>query len=618
MLGPPEEETHGNATRTQLKNILYNSDMYKIKVKLRNTPKKTGVYLFKNKQGAVVYIGKALNLKSRVGQYFDGHDTRPQIPFLVNDTVDFDYIITNNELESLMLENTLIKKHQPKYNVMLRDDKNYAYIKVDYESEIPQIYSVRNPDSKNAKYFVPYSSAMKIKETLIILRRVFPYCAIKKVSSRPCFYYYLHRCPGVCVGKISLLEYEETIQKIVLFLSGHISEIKKEIQAQMLKASKTKRFERAAELRNQLQSLLIIEERQKVIFSKKVSWDFISCFQSTDKATINVFVIQNGKLNDRKNFILENTENKTEEEIFSAFLENYYSQTTNLPKEIFVQQIPKELSALNKVMTLNSGRKIKITKPRIGKKAEVIKMGIENAQEYFESWATSQATELSRTTLALDELKKVLKLSETPFRIECFDISNIQGTNSVASMVVFEGGKAKKSEYRKFKIKNDGRPNDFAMMEEALTRRFKNSAEHKWPLPNLLIVDGGKGQLGVAVKVLSLYKLKIPVIGLAKREEEIFVPGKSNSIILSKSNHALQLLQRLRDEAHRFAITFHKKLRSKQAYKSVLDEVPGIGPKKKKLLIQRFGSVGGMKKASKKELVSILGEKTTKDLLENL
>ena len=592
--------------------------MDKIKVKLKNTPKKTGVYLFKNKQGAVIYIGKALNLKSRVKQYFDGHDTRPQIPFLVNDAVDFEYIITDNELESLMLENTLIKKHQPKYNIMLRDDKNYAYIKIDYETEIPQIYSVRNPDSKNARYFGPYSSAQKIRETLSILRKVFPYCANKKVSNRPCFYYYLHRCPGVCIGKISLLEYQETMHRISLFLSGHISEIKKEIQGQMLKSSKKKQFERAADLRNQWQSLQIIEERQKVIFSQKVSWDFVSLFQSTDKATINVFVIRNGKLNDRKNFILENTENKSLAEIFSVFLETYYAQATDLPKEIFVQEMPSELSALRKVMALNSGRNIKVVKPKLGKKSKIIKLGIENAREYFESWATSQASELSRTTLALDELKKTLKLSEKPLRIECFDISNIQGTNSVASMVVFEGGKAKKSEYRKFKIKNDGQPNDFAMMQEALSRRFKNSAESKWPLPNLLVVDGGKGQLGVAVAVLALYKLKIPVIALAKREEEIFVPGRSLPILLAKSNHALQLLQRLRDEAHRFAITFHKKLRSKTAYKSVLDEIAGIGPKKKKRLIQKYGSVSGIRKASKKELNLILGAKTTKELLENL
>ncbi len=592
--------------------------MDKIKVKLKNTPKKTGVYLFKNKQGVVIYIGKALNLKSRVSQYFDGHDTRPQIPFLVNDAVDFEYIITDNELESLMLENTLIKKHQPKYNIMLRDDKNYAYIKIDYETEIPQIYSVRNPDSKNAKYFGPYSSAQKIRETLSILRKVFPYCANKKISNRPCFYYYLHRCPGVCIGKISIAEYQGTMHKISLFLSGHISEIKKEIQGQMLKSSKKKQFERAADLRNQWQSLQIIEERQKVIFSQKVSWDFVSLFQSADKATINVFVIRNGKLNDRKNFILENTENKTFAEIFSAFLENYYAQATDLPKEIYVQEMPDELSALRKVMTLNSGRNIKVLRPKLGKKAKIIKLGVENAREYFESWATSQASELSRTTLALDELKKTLKLAETPFRIECFDISNIQGTNSVASMVVFEAGKAKKSEYRKFKIKNDGQPNDFGMMQEALSRRFKNSAEAKWPLPNLLVVDGGKGQLGVAIDVLAQYKLKIPVIALAKREEEIFVPGKAQPILLAKSNYALQLLQRLRDEAHRFAITFHKKLRSKTAYKSMLDEIAGIGPKKKKLLIKKYGSVAGIRKASKKELDLILGSKTAKELLENL
>ncbi len=592
--------------------------MDKIKVKLKNTPPKTGVYLFKDKKGAVIYIGKALRLKSRIKQYFDGHDNRPQIPFLLNDAADFDYIITDNELESLMLENTLIKKHQPKYNVMLRDDKNYAYIKIDYETEIPQIYSVRNPDSKNARYFGPYSSAQKIRETLSLLRKVFPYCANKKVSTRPCFYYYLHRCPGVCVGKISLEQYQETMHKISLFLSGHISEVKKEIQVQMLKSSKKKQFEKAAELRNQWQALQIIEERQKMIFPQKVSWDFVSVFQTFDRACINVFVIRGGKLNDRKNFILENTANKNLEEIFSAFLESYYSQNTDLPREIFVQEMPREISALKKIMALNSGRNVKLVKPKLGKKNGMIKLGVENAKEYFESFITSQASELSRTTLALDELKKILSLSQTPLRIECFDISNIQGTNSVASMVVFEDGKEKKSEYRKFKIKNDGKPNDFAMMQEALNRRFKNSAETKWRLPNLLVIDGGKGQLGVAVSVLSKYDLKIPVIALAKREEEIFVPGKSEPILLSKSNYALQLLQRLRDEAHRFAITFHKKLRSKTAYKSALDEVLGIGPKKKKQLLFKYGSLAGIRKAPKKELVLMLGEKTALKLLEKL
>jgi len=606
--------------------ISYNPNMpQNIKEKLKNVPQKPGVYLFKDAKGAVLYVGKAKILKNRLSQYFHTNgDGRPQIPFMMQEAVDFDYIVTDNDVECLLLENTLIKKYKPRYNIMLRDDKNYAFIKIDYATEIPQIYTIRNPDSKNARYFGPYSSSFKVKETLNIVRKVFPYCANKKVSNRPCFYYFLHRCPGVCVGKISLEEYRKTIDKIALFLAGNISEIKKEIKQQMKAAVAHKQFERAADLRDQLRSLEVIEERQKAVFANKVDWDFISYFQTADKSTINVFVIRNGKLIDRKNFILEETQNKTGCDIIDAFMEKYYLETTDLPKEIYVQELPTDLDLMQKA--LGTKRKVKIIKPTKGKKAELIQLGIENSKEYFENWARDQVSELSRTTLALDELQKVLKLPETPFRIECFDISNIQGTNSVASMVVFENGKPAKGQYRKFKIKIDGEPNDFAMMREALTRRF--SAAHreaseenpaaKWPLPNLLVIDGGKGQLGVAVEVLEHYQLNIPVIGLAKREEEIFRPHQSDPILLPKSDYALQLLQRLRDEAHRFAVTFHKKLRSKHAYKSALDNITGIGPKKKKLLIKKYGSVANIKKLASPEELSELANLVGKNVADKL
>lgn len=600
-----------------------------LKEKLKNVSHKPGVYLFKGANGEVLYVGKAKNLKNRVSQYFHKeHDGRLQIPFLMQDVTDFETIITDNDVECLLLENNLIKKYKPRYNIKLRDDKNYAFIKIDYDCEIPQIYTIRNPDTKNARYFGPYSSALKVRETLNIVRKVFPYCANKKISNRPCFYYYLHRCPGICIGKISMEEYDKTIQKIALFLAGNISDIKKYIRKQMQEAAQKKLFERAADLRDQMRSLDVVEERQKAIFAQKVNWDFISYFQTADKSTVNVFVIRNGKLIDRKNFILEETQNKSGCDIIDAFMEKYYLETSDLPKEIFVQELPTDLAMMERVLGERAKSRIKITKPNKGRKAELVTLGVENAKEYFEVWSRDQVTELSRTTLALDELQKVLNLKETPFRIECFDISNIQGTNSVASMVVFENGKPNKSQYRKFKIKIDGEPNDFAMMKEALTRRFhlshrepgEEETQQKWPLPNLLVVDGGKGQLGMAVEVLKNYSLNIPVIGLAKREEEIFWPGKSDPILLPKSDYALQLLQRLRDEAHRFAITFHKKLRSKQAYKSVLDEIPGIGPKKKKLLIKKYGSVANIKKLASpeeiSELTSLVGRAVAEKLLE--
>lgn len=613
--------------------------MQVIKKKLSGLPRKPGVYIFRNPGGEVIYVGKARDLKNRISQYFHKEfDGRPQIPFMVHDAGSLEHIITDNELESLFLENTLIKKYQPKYNIKLRDDKNYAFIKIDFETEIPQIYVVRNPDSKNAKYFGPYSSAMKIRETLRIIRKIFSFCANNKTGAKPCFYYYLHRCPGVCIGKISVEEYKKNnIKKIMIFLSGKIAEIKKHVSAQMEEAAGNRQFEKAAKLRDQLGSLEIIEERQKVIFATKVNWDFVSVFETADKAVANVFLIRDGRLADKKSFILENVQNQGAAQIIGAFMQIYYLENTDKPREIYVQEIPENLRLIKK----NFAGKIIIKKPTRGKKLGIIRLGAQNAREYFENWAMDQASEISRTTLALDELKKILGLQKIPLRIEAFDVSNIHGTNSVASMVVFENAKPKKSDYRKFKIASEGEPNDFAMMREALSRRFniKHAAHEleedhdrqsdekaaqtpenasgntvRWPLPDLLVIDGGKGQLGVARKVLSEKNLKIPAIGLAKREEEIFVPGKSDPIRLPKSDYALQLLQRLRDEAHRFAITFHKKLRSKQSYKSFLDSVPGIGPKKKKLLISKFGTVSKIKQASAEELSKVIGASAAAEL----
>lgn len=561
-------------------------------------------------------MGKAINLKNRVNQYFRGDgDGRPQIPALMKDVLDFEYIVTDSDVECLLLENTLIKKYMPRYNIKLRDDKNYSFIKIDYSEEIPQIYPTRNTDTKNARYFGPYSSAARVRETLHILRKIFPYCANKKIGTRPCFYYYLHRCPGVCIGKVSLDEYQEVLKKITLFLLGNISATKKEIKTQMKLAANTKMYERAADLRDQLHSIEVIEERQKAIFAGKDNWDFISYFCTADKTTINLFLIREGKLVDRKNFIMEDTLNNNGCEIINAFMNKYYVDTSDIPKEIYVQDLPTDIKILEKYL-----QKVNVCKPTRGKKAQMIKLGEENAKEYFESWSMGQASEISRTTLALAELGKVLNLEKPPFRMECFDISNIQGTNAVASMVVFENGKPKKADYRKFKMKVEGTPNDFEMMREALTRRFnaKHEGQKDWAMPDLLVIDGGKGQLGVAVEVLHSYNLNIPVIGLAKREEEIFKPGMSDPVLLPHSNYALQLLQRLRDEAHRFAITFHKQLRSKGAYKSVLDEIVGIGPKKKKALMKKYGSVAEIKKASSEELAFLVGPNLAEKILNEI
>ncbi len=602
----------------------------------KNLPHKPGVYIFKGAAGETLYIGKARDLKNRVSQYFrSGHDGRHQIPFLMGEASALEHIITDNEIESLFLESSLIKKRKPKYNIKLRDDKNYVFIKIDFSTEIPQITTARNADEAGAKYFGPYSSAQKVRQTLKFARGIFPYCANKKIGERPCFYYYLHKCPGVCIGKISIQEYGETVKRIMQFLSGNLAAIKKSLKSQMRRAAQKRRFETAARIRDQLKSLEIMEEKQKAIFAKKADWDFISYFQAADKSGVNVFELRGGRIIDNKNFILENTRGKTGAEILEAFLENYYSENSeDLPKEIFVQEniggAMEHSGGKNENAEILKNffvkKRIKISKPARGKKAGLIKLGQKNAQEYFENWLAQMAGETARTTLALSFLAQILGLPQGPRRMECFDISNTQGTNAVASMAVFEGGKPKKSDYRKFKIKTDGRPNDFAMMKETLERRFRGyrgngnaaaiseRAEKKWPLPDLLVIDGGKGQLGIATEVLAKLGLEIPAIGLAKREEEIFVPQKSDPIVLQKSDYALQLLQRIRDEAHRFAVTFHKKIRSRQAYGSALDEIPGIGPKKKKQLIKKYGTIKKIREASHAELASLVGENGAKNL----
>jgi excinuclease ABC subunit C len=644
----------------------------KLKSKLSNLPKKPGVYQFVNKDGEVIYVGKAKNLRSRVGQYFQNHDNRPQLPFLMAEATDFSYTVVSNELESLFLEATLIKKFLPRYNIMLRDDKNYAFIKIDFSAEIPQIGYARkveiksqvpnnknqinskNQDSKpnpyNLKpniYFGPYSAAYKIRNTLQLMRRIFPYCAAEKVSSRPCFYYYLHRCPGVCIGKVSLEEYKKYInEKICAFLAGDTTKIKRQLEQEMKLAASRQEFEKAARLRDQCNALELLEERQSVILPKAVSWDLISIGTDSGYACVNLFKVREGKLKDKENFVYEitntdilNGRGSTESygsEVLQTFCEKYYLETSDVPKSIYLQNEIEDSELITHIVSSRFNRKTEIVRPQKNKPAELIKMGALNAEEYLKKWLSDQAGHLDKINSALTQLKETLNLSQIPKRIECYDISNIQGTNPVGSMVVFTDGLPNKSQYRKFKIQGKNTPDDFAMMKEMLTRRLarslsdgknqnpktKNQTDsNSWPLPDLIVIDGGKGQLSAAMETLEKLQMtnsKFQIIGLAKRIEEIFLPNNPIPIILGHDQPALQLLQRLRDEAHRFGITFHRQLRSKQAVKSALDDIPGLGPKTKKLLKEKFGTVASIKKAEIDDLAKVVGEKlalTIKKLL---
>jgi excinuclease ABC subunit C len=650
-----------------------NSDnILNLKSKILNLPKKPGVYLFKNKDGVVLYVGKAKNLKARVSQYLSGHDEREQIPYLMEEAVNVDYTVVNSELESLFLENTLIKQYLPKYNILLRDDKNYAFIKIDYSTEIPQIGYARrveesglrvdrtkkitpHPSPLAPKFFGPYTAAYKIRNTLHLMRKIFPYCSALKVSGKPCFYYHLHRCPGVCVGKITLDEYRLHFKKIEDFLAGNTGKISKQLKSEMRQAALKKQFEKAARLRDQLNSLKLLEERQTVILAKKVDWDIVSLASSDGYACVNLFKVRGGKLQDKENFVYEMSDpdiriisgsaDNYGSEILQKFLEQYYSEASSIPKIIYAQYPAQEYRLIEKLVRTRSGRATKIIMPQKGKAKNLVKLGVANAQEYLTKWLSDQTGNLDKINRALQGLKDVLNLDKIPQRIECYDISNIQGTNAVGSMVVFNKGLPAKSEYRKFKIRSKSTPDDFAMMKEVLSRRLARSAPNLlgnktadksasaragrdgsarytdgWPLPDLIVIDGGKGQLSAALEVLTTYNLQLttPIIGLAKRIEEIFVPGKSKPIVLSHDDPTLQLLQRLRDEAHRFGITFHRNLRSKEAVKSALDDIPGIGPKTKKLLKTKFGTVADIRKVSLDELVKIVGEKLAQTIKQNL
>lgn len=616
--------------------------MFDYKNKLKQTPKKPGVYQFLDHNGQVLYIGKAKNLKARLGQYFSGNDHRPQIPFLLKDAMDISYTVLTNELESLYLENTLIKQYLPKYNILLRDDKNYAFIKIDYSTEIPQIGYARKVEQLNPKplalspkYFGPYSAAYKIRNTLNLTRRIFSYCASEKVGTRPCFYYYMHRCPGVCIGKMSLEDYHKHLEKIVKFLQGDTTGAIAGLKKEMLQASHKKKFETAARLRDQLRALELLNQKQNVIFTKKVDWDIFSVSGDQETACVNLFKVRGGKMFDKENFIYGLPPMEPNSQInqihlknaLESLLERYYLETSSVPQEIFLQFNIESTPTIANLIKKRFKKSVKITVPKKGQNAKLIRLGQTNAEAYLKNWLSDKAGNLDKINLALADLKQILQLKQIPKRIECYDISNTQGTNPVGSMVVFENGLPKKSEYRKFKIRSKTTPDDFAMMKEMLSRRLNRllntglKIKDTWPVPDLIVIDGGKGQLNVALSVLKAktYNLKtLPVIGLAKRIEEIFTPENTEPIILPHNQPALQLLQRLRDEAHRFGITFHRQLRSKAAVKSALDEISGIGPKTKKLLKTKFGTISEIKKAPSEELEKLIGKKLAKALKENL
>lgn len=584
------------------------------KQKLANIPRKPGVYLFKEKNDAILYIGKARDLKSRVNSYFQkSAHLEPAKEIMVAKTVDLEYIMVDSEVEALLLETSLIKKHKPPYNVNLKDDKYFVYLKITLEKEFPKVLTVRQVTRDKNKYFGPFTSASAVKDTLHLIRKVFPYKTCKNHPEKPCLGFHIGRCLGHITDNFSKKDYQKIIEGVIKFLEGKNKSLLADLRKQMQEASRKRKYELAARVRDQIQTIGILMEKQKVVSPKLENQDIISLARNTVQAAINLFQIREGKLMHREQFLLQNTSPFPDSELMESFLNQYYTQTAYYPKEVILPTKLKNLSNLEKL----TGTKFFI--PQRGKKRQLVNMGKKNAEEYLRQVQLEKESRDRTGQQAVEEMANKLNLKKVPQRIEAYDISNIQGANAVGSMVVFTSGLPDKAQYRKFRIKTVRGANDPAMLAEVIARRFRKvqaEKEAKWPLPDLVILDGGKGQLSAAAKVLETFRISRPVIALAKREEEIFLPSRKNPIILTQNSQGLKLLQRIRDEAHRFAIGYYRKKHQAETRRSILDEIAGVGPKTKRKLLFTFGSVQKIKKASWKDLEKTVGGNLTKKIKE--
>jgi excinuclease ABC subunit C len=612
-----------------------------VRDKLKNLPDKPGCYLMRNGDGKVIYVGKAIVLKNRVRSYFHASaNHHPKTKALVAEIQDITWWVTETELEALVLENELIKRYWPHYNIRLKDDRQFPYIKINWQEDFPRIEVVRRRLKDKARYFGPYTSATNCYRTLDALRRIFPYLDCDRTitgnDARPCLYYHIKMCGGPCIGKQSREEYRATIQQLMDFLQGNTDQVLSQMETQMNRAAENLQFELAAIYRDRLKAAQGLVEQQQIIEATMVDADCIAVSvdpRSAD-AAVQIYMVRNGRLTGRENFMLEGadipeTDVNLQGELIGSFIQQYYEEATFLPKLIMVQALPPDGAVLEEWLATKRATKVELRVPQRGAKAKLMTMAANNADEYLRVQKAERAADTNRQTEALAELQEALQLEQPPARIECFDISTLQGTNTVGSMVVFAKGTPLKNAYKRFKIRDkgaQGSPDDFGSMREMLRRRFRRAVEERtdtdpgkkarksnesWRiLPDLIIIDGGKGQLGVAVEVLEEFDLldKIPVVGLAKREEEIFRPGRSQPVWLTRGSQSLHLVQRIRDEAHRFAITYHRNLRRKEQTRSKLDDVRGIGPKRRKALLTYYnGNIDKVREATIEELCTIPG-----------
>ncbi len=604
----------------------------RLQAQLAAVPNRPGVYIMRNGEGEVIYVGKAANLRSRVRSYFGSpHSFETKVRRLVEQIADFEVIVTDSAQEALILEATLVKRHQPFFNVRLKDDKHYPYLKIDLGNPWPRVEITRRvqPDG-GSRYFGPYASAGSVRKTLDLVKKLFPWRSCTKAITgkdpRPCLDYYIHRCIAPCSGYCTREEYDNVIRQVILFLEGRADEVVKELRQKMAEAAEGWEFERAAVLRDQVRAVERVTERQAMATTDFIDTDVFGLARQDNQACVQVFFIRATKVIGRDTFTLEGVSDETDEQVVASFLKQFYQSATYVPRRILLPCRVAEAPLIQAWLSQMRGRKTELVTPQRGEKRRLVAMAEENAREALQMMRARWLADSGKTRAALEELQEEMNLPSLPQRIECYDISSIGGTAAVGSMVVFLDGRPRSAEYRRFRIKTVAGADDYAMLQEVLRRRFKRASargelvepradegavgyhEFWGVLPDLVIVDGGKGQLNAALDVMrDLGVGHIPTAGLAKQHEELFVQDMSEPIVLPRTSQALYLVQRIRDEAHRFAITYHRGVRQKAGMRSALDSIPGIGPKRKRALLRKFGSVQRIRQASLDDIAATPG-----------
>ncbi len=575
--------------------------------KVSHLPITPGVYLWRDKYQRIIYVGKAINLRNRVRSYVQQDVNRSvKVTAMMRRAWDVETIQTKTEMEALILEATLIKEHHPKYNIMLRDDKTYPYVKITVQEDFPRLFMTRRLERDGAKYFGPFTDVTAVHHVLRILRSYYPLRTCKSMKvERPCLQYHMHYCEGPCMNYVTVESYRRYIDDIVALFEGKQVQIIQEITSKMEQASEDLEFELAAKYRDDLLSIQKVQEKQRMV-TQRGDMDVLGMAIDGPMACIQLFFIRSGRLLGRENYFVQH-EGDSPDLVMTEFIKQYYGGSTFIPKELLLPMDSVDRELFSEWFSSMKGQQVDVSVPQRGYKKDLIKMAEENAQNFLAERRRQWQYTIDKSGGAVKKLAEVLDLPRLPERMECYDISHMQGAETVASMVVFEGGKPAKREYRRFKLKTvQGKPDDFASMAEIMERRYGN--EKDWPMPDLIIIDGGKGQLNAALPVIrAMGVTDVPVISLAKRIEEVFIEGESESIILEHHTPELQLLQQIRDEAHRFAITYHRRLRGKRNLESVLDHIEGIGPKRRKALYKHFGNLDAMRVAELEELKSVEG-----------